>query len=238
MAQGRTDRSSQQSGLTKETMVQAALRVLEREGLEGLSMRKLATELGVQAASLYWHVSNKEELLDLLVDALVADAVPPPREGDWREQVREYYVRYRRHLLSKRDAAKVIAGRLATGPNQLRFLEDFLDRLRLAGFRDSDAALAAYTLSTYVQGFVLQELSPLSASEATAKGTRRDVALAEGNRLRALSPERFPNVTALAEHLTQPNMEDRFRFGLERIIDGLEALLPSANETGSGGPTA
>ncbi|MFD8144679.1 TetR/AcrR family transcriptional regulator C-terminal domain-containing protein [Streptomyces sp. NPDC059708] len=217
------DDGPQQPGLTRQALAQAALRLLEREGVGGLSMRRLASELGVKAASLYWHVRNKEELLDLLTDELMADAQAPPREGDWREQVREYCVRYRRHLLGKRDAAKVVAGRLAPGPHLLRLMEDQLGRLREAGFSDADAAMINYLLGAFVQGFVLQEQGPLSASEAMGAG-RREVATAAGEELRRLPRETFPNLVALAGDLTEPSMEDRFSFALERLLDGLSAL--------------
>ncbi|MEV7782538.1 TetR/AcrR family transcriptional regulator C-terminal domain-containing protein [Kitasatospora sp. NPDC088351] len=217
-----------QPGLTRETLAQAALRVLEREGLAGLSMRKVAAEVGVKAASLYWHVRNKEELLDLLNDAIMAGGEPPPREGDWRGQFREYCRRYRQLLLSRRDAAKVVAGRLAPGPNLLRLLEDQLDRLREAGFSNADAALATYLLGAYVQGFVLQEQSPISADETTGT-SRRDIAAAAANRFRALPPDAFPNLVALADDLTEPSMDARFAFGLERVLDGLATLLPPAD---------
>jgi len=210
--------------LTRERLAAAALTVLEREGLAGLSMRKVAAEAGVQAASLYWHVRDKEELLDLLADAVIADAVPPPRTGDWREQYLEYGRRYRALLLAKRDAAKVVAGRLTTGPRVLAVLEDQLDRLREAGFADADAAMASYLLSAYVQGFVLQEQSPLSAAEA-AGASRGQVAHAAGETFRALPAETYPNLVALADDLTDPDMDTRFEFGLHRLADGLAALL-------------
>ncbi|MFC8720420.1 TetR/AcrR family transcriptional regulator C-terminal domain-containing protein [Kitasatospora sp. NPDC057198] len=210
--------------LTRERLAAAALTVLEREGLAGLSMRKVAAEAGVQAASLYWHVRNKEELLDLLGDAIIADAEIPPRTGDWREQYLEYGRRYRALLLAKRDAAKVVAGRLTTGPRVLAVLEDQLDRLRAAGFADADAAMASYLLSAYVQGFVLQEQSPLSAAEA-AGASRGQVAHAAGETFRALPAETHPNLVALADDLTDPDMDTRFEFGLQRIADGLAALL-------------
>ncbi|WP_051733059.1 TetR/AcrR family transcriptional regulator C-terminal domain-containing protein [Kitasatospora phosalacinea] len=210
--------------LTREGIAAAALVVLEREGLAGLSMRKVAAEAGVQAASLYWHVRNKEELLDLLGDALVADAELPPRTGGWREQYLEYGRRYRALLLARRDAAKVVAGRLTTGPHVLAVLEDQLDRLRAAGFADADAAMAAYLLSAYVQGFVLQEQSPLSAAEA-AGASRGQAARAAGDVFRALPAETHPNLVALADDLTDPDMDSRFEFGLQRLADGLAALL-------------
>ncbi|MFB6516316.1 TetR/AcrR family transcriptional regulator [Streptomyces virginiae] len=222
--EGSADDGSSQPGLTRQALAQAALRVLEREGINGLSMRKVATELGVKAASLYWHVRNKEELLDLLTDELMADAEAPPREGGWREQLREYCVRYRRHLLGKRDAAKVVAGRLAPGPHLLRLMEDQLGRLREAGFSDADAAMISYLLGAFVQGFVLQEQGPVSASEAMG-ASRREAATAAGEQLRRLPQDSFPSLVALADDLTDPSMEDRFSFGLERLLDGLSTLL-------------
>ncbi|MGZ9933520.1 TetR/AcrR family transcriptional regulator [Streptomyces sp. NC-S4] len=221
---GSADDGASQPGLTRRTLVRAALRVLEREGINGLSMRKVAAELGVKAASLYWHVRNKEELLDLLTDELMADAEAPPREGDWREQLREYCVRYRRHLLGKRDAAKVVAGRLAPGPYLLRLMEDQLGRLREAGFSDADAAMISYLLGAFVQGFVLQEQGPVSASEAMG-ASRREAVTAVGEQLRRLPQDSFPVLVALADDLTDPSMEDRFAFGLERLLDGLSTLL-------------
>lgn len=224
------------SGVSRQTLAEAALRVLEREGFGGLSMRKVAAELGVKAASLYWHVRGKEQLLDLLTDALMADAELPPRQGDWRQQLREYSLRYRRHLLAKRDAARVVAGRLALGPHLLRLMEDQLDRLREAGFSNADAALASYLLGVYVQGFVLQEQVPLSGE--TEGASRSEAARAASDRLRALPEATFPNLVTLADDLAGPSMEERFVFGLERLLDGLAALLgetpaPSTAETAS-----
>ncbi|MDF9811155.1 TetR/AcrR family transcriptional regulator [Streptomyces sp. SPB162] len=224
----RTDRAkapNQQPPLTQEALVAAALLVLERDGLDALSMRKVAAELGVQAPSLYWHVRNKEQLLDLLADALVADAEPPPRVGDWREQLRAYCHLHRRHLHGKRDAARVVAGRFNLGPSLLVILEDQLDRLQEAGFPAAEAALTSYLLGNYVTGFVLQEQSPLSAAEAVGHATRTEVVNAARDHLQQLPADRFPHLVALAVPLSEPNMEDRFAFGLERILDGLATLL-------------
>ncbi|MFJ9453516.1 TetR/AcrR family transcriptional regulator [Kitasatospora sp. NPDC101447] len=211
--------------LTREVLAQAALRVLERDGLAGLSMRKVAAEVGVKAASLYWHVRNKEELLDLLNDAIMASAEPPPREGDWRVQLRGYCWRHRQLLHDNRDAAKVVAGRLAPGPHLFGLLEDQLDRLREAGFSDAHAALTTYLLSSFVQGFVLQEQSPISAAEAGG-ASRLDAVTAVRDRFRALPVEVFPNLVELAGDLTEPDLDVRFEFCVERILDGLATLLP------------
>src|SRR3954447_26491116 len=104
--------------LTRELIVDAALALLERDGLQGLSMRRLAAELGTGAASLYWHVGDKEELLSLLLDRIVGEAeMPEPGRDDWREQVKESARAARRLLTSRRDAAQLSMGRIPTGPN-------------------------------------------------------------------------------------------------------------------------
>ncbi|MEV7022705.1 TetR/AcrR family transcriptional regulator [Kitasatospora sp. NPDC093558] len=211
--------------LTREALAQAALKVLERDGLAGLSMRKVAAEVGVKAASLYWHVRNKEELIDLLNDAIMAKAEPPPRAGGWREQLHGYCLRHRRLLLDNRDAAKVVAGRMGLGPHMLAILEDQLDRLRAAGFSNADAAMVTYLLGTFVQGFVLQEQAPISAAEAMGT-SRRDAVDAAADLFRTLPADEFPTLVELADDLTEPDMDARFEFCVQRILDGLATLLP------------
>ncbi|MGW2250599.1 TetR/AcrR family transcriptional regulator C-terminal domain-containing protein [Kitasatospora sp. NPDC001660] len=212
--------------LTREALAQAALKVLERDGLAGLSMRKVAAEVGVKAASLYWHVRNKEELIDLLNDAIMSRAEPPPREGGWREQLHAYCLRHRQLLLDNRDAAKVVAGRMGLGPHMLAILEDQLDRLREAGFSNADAAMVTYLLGTFVQGFVLQEQAPISAAEATGNSSRRDAVDAAADRFRSLPADEFPTLVELAGDLTEPDMDARFEFCVARVLDGLATLLP------------
>ena len=103
--------------LTRDAIVEAALTLLDREGLAGLSMRKLAQELDAGAASLYWHVGNKEELLSLLLDRIVGEGEPPePDPPNWQEQVKQMGRDSRRLLLSHRDSAQISLGRIPAGP--------------------------------------------------------------------------------------------------------------------------
>src|SRR5215211_8875628 len=104
--------------LTQEAIVDAGLELLERDGMVGLSMRKLAQELGTGAASLYWHVRDKEELLSLLLDRIVGEAdVPEPDPENWQAQVKELLRAARRLLSERRDAAQLSLGRIPAGPN-------------------------------------------------------------------------------------------------------------------------
>src|SRR5215210_4392561 len=119
--------------LTRDAIVEAALALLEREGLQGMSMRRLAAELGTGAASLYWHVGDKEELLSLLLDRIVGEAeVPEPDPENWREQVKELGRSARRLLTQRRDAAQLSLGRIPAGPNSLPVLEKNLAVLAAA----------------------------------------------------------------------------------------------------------
>src|SRR5215212_6036488 len=110
--------------LTREAIVEAALALLERDGITGLSMRKLAQELGTGAASLYWHVGDKEELLSLLLDRIVGEAeLPEPDPDNWQGTVKELARAARRHLSQRRDAAQLSLGRVPAGPHSLPILE-------------------------------------------------------------------------------------------------------------------
>src|SRR5829696_142165 len=140
--------------LTRDAIVEAALKLLDRDGVAGLSMRRLALELGVGAASLYWHVRDKEELLGLLLDRIVGEAeVPDPDPENWREQVKELARENRRLLQRHRDAAQISLGRIPVGPHSMPVLERNLAILLAAGLPARVVALAADMFALYVGGF-------------------------------------------------------------------------------------
>jgi TetR/AcrR family tetracycline transcriptional repressor len=212
--------------ITQEALIAAGLAVLRREGFDALSMRKVAAELGVQAASLYWHVRDKEELLDLLADSLLWDARRLKTTGDWAENMREMAHAYRCHLNANRDSARVMAGRLAPGPNLLYVLDTALGWLRSAGFTDADAAYATRMLAMYVQGFVLQEQLPMSSLEAHGASSE-EAAAAVTEAFRSAPEDQYPNVAALADFVASTNTDDQFSFGVERLIEGMRTRLSS-----------
>jgi TetR/AcrR family tetracycline transcriptional repressor len=214
--------------ITREALIAAGLAVLEREGFDALSMRKVAAELGVQAASLYWHVQDKEELLDLLADSLLWDARKLKSSGDWAENLREMAHAYRCHLKAHRDSARVMAGRLAPGPNLLYVLDIALGWLRAAGFSDADAAYATRMLATYVQGFVLQEQLPIS-SLAAHGASPEQAAAAVTEAFRSAPADQYPNVAALADYVVISSTEEQFSFGVDRLIEGLRTRLPDSS---------
>jgi AcrR family transcriptional regulator len=206
--------------LTRDAIVTAALEVLEREGIAGLSMRKVAHELGTGAASLYWHVRDKEELLSLLLDRIVGEAeVPEPAPDHWQEQVKELARAGRRLLGKRRDAAQLSLGRIPAGPNSLPVMERNLAVAAASGLPPRVVALASDLFALYVGAFAYEmslRVPPLGEPGVTPEQL--------ADYFRSLPPDQFPNLVALADDLTAPDAEERFEFALELLVRGLEAM--------------
>ena len=219
---GAAGRTAMRSSLTSREVARAALAMVERDGLDGLSMRRLAGGLGVQAASLYWHVQSKDHLLDLMVGELFSTLkLPVPAAGgNWRAGLRDVSAAYYRFLLGHRDAGRIVVGRFVLIGHLARHLEPFAGLLRRGGCADTDIAYGLYAIVIYIQGFVLQQQTPLTGDSAAGAAELDALArIREG--LSHLPQEKFPVTTALAEPLTRPDIERRFFFGLDLLIDGL-----------------
>lgn len=202
--------------LTREEIAHAALSLADDAGLDALSMRALADRLGIGTMTLYGYFRNKDELLDALVDSAVSDTDPPALTGDWPEQLREV-VRYgRRGLLRHPSVVELRVRRPVLRPEALRFGEALLSILRGAGFDVGEATAAFRLLFTYTVGFAA--LSPADATAADRRAAREALA--------ALPADEFPALTeAQDEASLAMGGEQVFEYGLDRIIDGLEARL-------------
>lgn len=164
--------------LGREQLVQAAFQLLDETGLEGLTMRGLAEKLGVTAASLYWHVRRKEELLDLMHEAISGEVPEPDPSLGWRDQVEVMAWNWRRALLRHRDAARIAVGRVVLGPVTLKRMEGLLALLRKAGLSSEDVADAGFLLSNFVPGFVAEEQAAGAAPAGRSPGHPPDTAFA------------------------------------------------------------
>ena len=209
--------------LDQSKIVAAALDLLNEDGFDGLTMRSLAKKLGIKAASLYWHVHNKQDLLSLLADELCAPMRKPDRTLPWRNQLEILGNEYRRILLAHRDAARVLSsGGAPSGPNRLRLTEIVLSILLDAGFAPQDAVYAGFLLNDYVTMFVSAETQSVNS---VAEGVFEDLPSGVQNWLEGLPVNEYPSVIALAGHLTKSDFEERFQFGIEIIQNGLENHL-------------
>jgi AcrR family transcriptional regulator len=211
--------------LDKEQIIEAALALLDKIGLDGLTMRNLAEALGIKAGSLYWHVRNKEELLDLLADAVCAGMQEPDRNLPWRKRLEALAHEYRRALLAHRDAAQILAGTVPSGGNRLRLMENLFSILLAAGFMYQDAAYAGFLMNDYVTEFVLEESRFTATAQATTEEARQAYANFE-RFFNNLPAELYPSITKLSQYLTTNlDMDERFSFGIQVVLDGLEKRL-------------
>ncbi|GAA4205202.1 TetR/AcrR family transcriptional regulator [Actinocatenispora rupis] len=214
----------EEPGLTGRAVLDAGLRLMDRDGLDAVTMRRVAAELDVRAASLYRYVRNKDELLAALADELFADLdLTRHVRADWPAALTAMAHDLRRYLLARRDSARLIAGRFTTGPHGLRNIEALLAVLRAAGLSDHDTAFAGYACVTSLFGLVAAEQNSVAAEVAAGTPAREYLDGLAGT-LRAMPADRYPNVVALADELTAPDLARRFDFAVERMVAGIADL--------------
>ncbi|MBB6554941.1 TetR/AcrR family transcriptional regulator [Nonomuraea rubra] len=206
--------------LSRGLVLEAAIRVADRGGVEAITMRKVAQELGVEAMSLYHHVPNKDAILDGVVDMVFA-AIKLPGAGydDWREAIRVRAFSAREVLSRHSWALGLIDSRRNPGPATLRHHDAVLGVLRRAGFTLPMAAHAVSLIDSYVGGFVLQEANlPVM--------TPNDMEDVAGNILEGLPADEMPYLTEMiVDHAMRPGYDytSEFGYGLDLILDALEA---------------
>jgi TetR/AcrR family tetracycline transcriptional repressor len=203
--------------LTQQQVVKRAVDLMAEAGLEALTLRRLATELGVSAPTLYWHVRNKRELLDLMAEALVAQSgrsTCPARGQPWWEWLAERARLQFRALISHRDAALVVAGNRPTEAT-LPDVEEVLGSLVAVGFPAPEALRVILSIGNYVIGCAVER----QAEEARSADPQRDARLLE-------QVEALPNLRAAVAGPARggPAAGDAgFEYGLGLLLDGARA---------------
>jgi TetR/AcrR family tetracycline transcriptional repressor len=204
--------------VTRDDVVQTALQLLQEVGLDGLTLRRLATELGISAPTLYWHVRDKRELLDLMADTMVRQqrATQPPFPPDlaWDEKIAESMRRQYQAILAYRDGARVVAGNRPTEA-ALPMIESYMKLWVDAGFSPDEALATILTFGDFIAGSALEFQ-------------------AEIERHRRQAPERidelrhtmasYPTLQAAAQgRVAGPEAESSFERGLALMMAGLRA---------------
>lgn len=212
------------AGLSKQRVVVEAVRLADREGVAGLSMRRLAVALGAGAMSLYHYVANKDELLDAMIDVVFEEIELPSEEADWQSAMRQRSVSARQVLARHPWAIGLMESRTSPGPANLRHREAVTACLRKAGFTVVMATHANWLLDSYVYGFALQEASlPFDTPDEFAD-------MAEDVYLPQLPPDEFPYLYESAAALLAADYDpaEEFIFGLDLVLAALEPLRTSA----------
>ncbi|MEY7979753.1 TetR/AcrR family transcriptional regulator [Streptomyces pilosus] len=212
-------------GLTLERVVEAAIEVADRDGLGALSMRRIATELGTGAMSLYRYVPGKAELLDLMLDRVQRPAENPADPGDgWRAALealgRAALALYRRHpwLLEVNQSRPIL------GPSALDGMERVLARIKPMGLSDPELVSAIIMIDGYVVGAARTQLYQEDAERSSGL---TDAQFWEAQRPaleKAMTSGRYPVLAGLSEDTFGSDF-DHFEFGLQRILDGLEEFV-------------
>ncbi len=214
-------RSAARAPLTRDAIVTAALRVLDADGMDGLSMRRVGEELGTGAASIYWHVRNKDQLLQLIFERIVdATELPAPDPARWQEQLEAFAGQMRAVLNSHRDVARISLGRVPTGPKLAVLTEWLFALLKPVGVPDRVIAYLGDLFALYVGAFAFEE--SLGPSSFTGKDLSpeqfftmlRDYVL-------SLPEDRFPHTRRTVDLIFSGGREDRFAFGIDLMLRGL-----------------
>ncbi len=215
--------SASDAGLSKQRVVAEAIRIADREGVDGLSMRRLAGELGAGAMSLYYYVANKDELLDAMIDVVFEEIELPPADTDWESAMRQRSISARQVLLRHPWAIGLMESRTSPGPANLRHREAVTACLRRAGFSVVMATHANWVLDSYVYGFALQEASLPFDNAVELAGMGEDVYLPQ------LPADEFPylNESAAALFAAGYDPAEEFTFGLDLVLAALEPLRAS-----------
>lgn len=215
-------RKAPRRSLSREAIVTTALRVVDAEGLDALSMRRVAQELDTGAASLYAHVANKEELLELLLDRIQTDVRrPEPDPQRWQEQIKEMAREGRRVLVTHRDLARAAIGQgIPSGPNALLNAEAMLAILKAGGLSDQVCAYGVDALALFVTATAVED-SLLVNGVGWTDTTRAEHVKRVREYFGSLPPARFPHITGMVEALTRDEGDERFEFGLDLLVSGL-----------------
>jgi AcrR family transcriptional regulator len=215
--------------LSREQIVQAAMETLDTEGLAGLSMRKLAAKLGSGATSLYWHVPTKDDLIDLLIDEIWGEIdVPDPELAGWRNGAMLFGHSLRAAVLRHPWLPEVMYTRPSMGPNALTLGSRGLVLFGAAGFSDLEVDYAMGSVMSYVLGTASAEV----ATREMGKKSGRSLEEWAGELLHQAEaasadehPQMLESVRRRAARDIGTALTDSFVFGLDALLDGLEARL-------------
>ncbi|GAA1265356.1 TetR/AcrR family transcriptional regulator C-terminal domain-containing protein [Kitasatospora nipponensis] len=217
----RERRAPGRQAMTLERIVAVSITITDAEGLDALSMRRVAADLDSGTTSLYRHVAGRDELLDLMIDAVQGEEPPPPPSGDWRADLLAVARRMRAALLRHPWLGAVMSTRPALGPNALRQIDG---SLAAAGGLTSDITLASdvvVVLTQYVFGAVSRELSEQEVQRRTGQSEdewRRSIAPYIGE---VIGSGAYPQFARRVIEAQEHSFEELFEFGLGCLLDGI-----------------
>ena len=210
--------------LSRDRILKTAIQLADNNGIESLSMRKLAQQLGVKAMSLYNHVANKDDLLDGMVDIVVGKIDVPELESDWKQAMRQRAISAHQVLLCHPWATMAIVSRVNVGPAMLRYIDATLSCLVEAGFSFEMADHVWNAIDSHIYGFTLQKLNFPFEDAEYAEVAKQYVSM--------LPAETYPYLNKLTHHVIDGQYDGihDLKFGLELLLNSLDSYRnPSHN---------
>jgi AcrR family transcriptional regulator len=222
MRKAATEPTEKRTPLSRERVLRGAVTIADEDGIAALTMRSLAQELGVKPMALYYHVANKAQILDGIVDLVFSEIELPHSDGDWRAEIIRRSNSARQALRRHSWAIGLMESRKNPGPATLRHHDAVIGTLRAAGFTVAMTAHAYALLDSYVYGFAVQEASlPFSGPDTAPE-------IAEPM-IRQFPVGEYPHLVEMTtEHILKPGYDfgDEFEFGLNMILEALSRSIP------------
>ena len=205
--------------LTRERILETALRLMDAEGLEAVSMRRIGRELGVEAMSLYNHVADKEDILNGVVEVVMAEYEFPPASDDWRETARRAARSWRTLLKAHPNVITLMSEqRKPTRTiDSMRPVDYALGVIASRGLGPEETVRAFRAFGGFIQGFVLAEIANMFGGDPHA-GLHEDLAA-------EIPADLLPHLAAHFPHLSECDFDEEFEYGLDLMLRGLEAKL-------------
>jgi AcrR family transcriptional regulator len=210
--------------LSRERVLRAAVTLADEGGIDALSMRRLAKELGVEAMSLYNHVANKDDILDGIVDIVMGEIEIPSNETDWKASIRQSAISAYEALVRHPWACSLMMAKARISNARMLWMEGVLRTLREAGFSADMTHHAYHALDSHITGFTLWLVSMPFDSHEELVDMAQDF-------IPQIPADQYPYVIEHAkQHLAEPDPDEprEFEFGLDLILDGLERHLAAA----------
>ena len=206
--------------LNRNQVLAAAVEIADERGIGAVTMREVASRLGVEAMSLYNHVANKDDILDGMVDLMIEQVELPSDAEGWREAMHCRAVRAHQVFGRHPWVPMLVDSRETSGPSRMLYLDWVLGTLMKAGFSLDGAARAFSLLDSYIYGFGIQQFNMSADGDASPEEMAEAI-------LASIPAEKYPYLHRMASHAMESgyDAEADFGFGLELILDGLERIL-------------
>jgi len=216
--------------LSREEIVRAAIRIADAEGADAISMRRIASALRAGAMSLYWHISSKEELIDLVIDEVFGELkLPDSPTGDWRADLRLWATEHRKLLLRHPWVIKLLAVQSGDSPNSLRTVEFSLAALDHLPISFKEKIGIFWTIHVYTEGYVTHEahFAEVLREKEWSEGNWQEIM--EPHLLPIVESGNYPHIAAAFADFPDFNTDKQFEFGLDSLLDGISARIESDN---------